>query len=343
MTARGKPSDDAGPPPFTAPARYRVLLTDRAWPDAAIERKILAEVGAELIEAPDVLESTLISLTGDVDAIIANWAPVTARVIDGAARCRVISRSGIGLDNIDVARASERGIAVTNIPDYCVNEVADHTLALLLACARQVAFFHFRTKQGEYCLQAAPPMPRLVGKTLGLIGMGRIGQQVARRAAAFGMRVVAHTASGRARVDDCPMLSLDALLAESDFVSLHAPLTSATRRMLGLPQFERMKRTAWLINTARGGLIDHDGLAQALRNDLIAGAALDVFDPEPPNLAEPLFRDERVIVTPHAAFVSREALVELRTRVARQVAAVLRGERPENLVNPDACALRFGG
>jgi D-3-phosphoglycerate dehydrogenase len=315
------------------PKRYRVLLTDRAWPDTTIERGILEPAGIELLEAPDPSEATLAALAADADAIITNWAGVTESVVRAARHCRVICRTGIGLDNISVATATALNIPVTNIPDYCVGEVADHALALLLACARNIAFFHARTKQGEYRLQDAPPMPRLAGKRLGLVGLGHIGRNLAGKARALGMEVVAHTASGNDRGTRCRMVSLDQLLAESDFVSLHAPLTPATRHMLGLPQFERMKRTAYVINTARGGLIDHAALRQALQRNVIAGAALDVFEPEPPDLSVPLFRDERVIVTPHAAFASVESLIELRTRVARQVVDALSGRRPENVVN----------
>jgi D-3-phosphoglycerate dehydrogenase len=316
------------------PEPLRVLITDRAWPDTEIEREILSPFGVELVEPNGTDEGALTSLAASADAIITNWAKVTRRVVESAVRCRVICRSGIGLDNIDVPTATARGIPVTNIPDYCVNEVADHALALLLACARQVAFFHLRTKRGEYRLQAAPPIPRLAGKVLGLIGLGRIARALADRARALGMDVAAHTPSGDSYGTACRMLSLDELLEQCDFLSLHAPLTPETGRMLGLQQFERMKRSAYLINTARGGLIDHAALATALDRGWLAGAALDVFDPEPPELSQPLFRDERVIVTPHAAFVSVESLIELRTRVARQVRDVFQQRRPESVVNP---------
>lgn len=321
-----------------APAPYRVLLTDRAWPDTQVEREILARAGAELIEAADTSEEALSALAADVDAIVVNWAPVTEAVVRAARRCRIICRTGIGLDNIAVAAATDRRIPVTNVPDYCVAEVAEHALALLLACARNIAFFHLRTKRGEYSLQAGPAMPRLAGKRLGLVGLGRIGQNLAARARALGMDLLGHTLSGDDHGTNCRMASLETVLAESDFVSLHVPLTSETRHLLGLAQFEKMKRSAYLINTARGGLIDHAGLATALERNLIAGAALDVFDPEPPDLSTPLMRDERVIVTPHAAFVSHESLIELRTRVAHQVVDILSGRRPECVVNPEVLA-----
>lgn len=317
------------------PAHHRVLLTDRAWPDTLIEREILVAAGAELAEAPATDEATLVALAADADAIATTWARVTDKVVRSARRARVICRVGIGLDNIAVATATELAIPVTNIPDYCTAEVADHALALILACARNVAFFHLRTKRREYSLQAAPPIPRLAGKRLGLVGLGRIGRNLAGKARALGLEVIAHTASGNDHGTGCAMLPLETLLAESDFVSLHVPLVPATKHLLSLRQFETMKRRAYLINTARGGLVDHAALWTALQRNMIAGAALDVFDPEPPDLASPLMQDERVIVTPHAAFVSVESLIELRTRVARQIADVLSGRRPECVVNPE--------
>lgn len=314
-------------------ARWRVLLTDRAWPDFSIEREILGAVGAEIIEAPAGDEATLSELAADADAIGTNWAQVTARVIERCTRCRVISRFGIGLDNIAVEFATQRGIPVTNVPDYCVTEVAEHTLALLLAAARNIGFFQLRTKAGEYNLAASPPMRRLAGQTLGLIGLGRIGCAVAERALALGLNVTAHTASGQSRLPGVHSVSMEELLRQSDYISLHAPLTSLTRGLIRLPQLKLMKPTAWIINTSRGGLIDPVDLWSALQQNLIAGAALDVFSPEPPDLSLPLYRDERVIVTPHAAFVSQESLQELRTRAAGQIAAVLSGKIPENVVN----------
>src|SRR5262245_26738971 len=200
------------------PACYRVLLTDRAWPDATIEREILEPAGIELVEAPDPGEATLAALAADADAIITNWAPVTEAVVRVARHCRVIARTGIGLDNIAVATATELKIPVTNVPDYCAGEVADHALALLLACARNVAFFHSRTKHGEYRLQAAPPMPRLAGKRLGLVGLGHIGRNLAGKARALGMEVIAHTRTGNDRGTGCRTVSLDQLLTERDFV-----------------------------------------------------------------------------------------------------------------------------
>ena len=187
-------------------ATFRVLITDRAWPDCNLEREILREVGAEIIEAPADDETTLAELACDVDAIATCWAKVTAGVIRSSPRCRIVARFGIGLDNICVKTATELGIPVTYVPDYCVAEVSDHTLALILACARNIAFFHHRTKQQKYDRQAGPPMSRMEGRVLGLIGFGRIGRTVFRKAAALGLQVKAYSLSGNNYETGCCMV-----------------------------------------------------------------------------------------------------------------------------------------
>jgi D-3-phosphoglycerate dehydrogenase len=299
-----------------------------------VEQQELAAIGAELIEAPDGTESTLCRLVSDVDAIMTCWAQVTEAVVRAAKECRHIARMGIGLDNIAVSAATERGIRVTNVPDYCVEEVADHTMALLLACARKVAFFHQHTKAGEYRLQSGAPLRRLRGSVLGIVGMGRIARAVAERARAFGFEIIAWTRSGSDHGSGVRMVELPELLRRSEFLSLNVPLTPETHHLLNHDSLALLKPTAFVINTSRGGLIDHAALLDALQSNRLAGAALDVFEPEPPDLSLPLFRDERVIVTPHAAFVSLESLHELRVRATRQVIMTLAGQTPENVVNP---------
>jgi len=313
--------------------RFKVLLTDFAWSDLDIERQILGAIGADLIVAPQAVEATLKKLAADVDAIMTNWARVSDAVLAAAGHCRIVSRLGIGLDNIDVASATRRGMVVTNVPDYCLIEVAEHALAMLLAQARKIAFWHLETTHGSYQLQSGPILRRIEGQTLGIVGFGRIGRKLADKAAALGLQILA---TGRIRRDLPPYAqwcSLDELLAESHYISLHVPLTPETRHMIGAEQFARMKPAAYLINTARGGLIDHAALAAALAANKIAGAGLDVQEPEPPDLSKPPFNDPRVIVTPHAAFVSAESLINLRTRASQQVADFLTGRTPENVVN----------
>lgn len=314
--------------------RFRVLITDRAWPDAEIEKEILHRADADLVEAEATDEATLAQMAGDVDAIATNWAKVTDRVIRSSPRCRIVARLGIGIDNIAVATATELGIPVTNCPDYCLSEVSDHALALLLACARRIGFFHLRTKEGEYNLGATTPMRRLSQQTVGLVGLGNIARELLPKLRALGMKTIAYTPSGSDHGTGCEMVSLPELLKRSDFISLHAPLLPDTKHLFNAERLSQMKPTAYLINTSRGGLIDPAALWSALENNQIAGAALDVFEPEPPNLNEPLYRDERVIVTPHAAFVSSESLSDLRKQAMNQVVQALRGERPNNVVNP---------
>jgi D-3-phosphoglycerate dehydrogenase / 2-oxoglutarate reductase len=312
---------------------YKALYTDYPWADIALEQSILGEVDCEIVVSPDNKEATLARLAPDCDTILTCWAPVTAQVIDAADRCRHIARTGIGLDNIDVKRATERGIVVTNVPDYCVNEVAEHTLALIFALGRNISGYHFATKNGTYDLVGGLPVERISGKTLGIIGLGQIGKILARRALGVGMRVVG-TNRSRNAPEGVEWLPLNELLRVSDYMSIQAPLTPETRHLINRDALRRMKPTAFLINTSRGGLVDHAALAEALAENRIAGAGLDVQDREPPDLSQPPYNDPRVIVTPHVAFYSSQATEELRTRVARQAAAFLRGERPENIVNP---------
>jgi D-3-phosphoglycerate dehydrogenase len=319
-------------------SKFKVLLTDYAWPNLDIERQTLATIDAELIVAPSGEVATLTVLAADADAIMTNWAKVPAAVIDAAPRCRIVARLGIGLDNIDVEAATRRRMLVTNVPDYCLIEVAEHALALILALGRKVGFYHHETKSGRYELKAGAVLRRMEGQTLGIIGLGNIGRTLAGKALGLGLKVVATSRTQRASMPGVTRVSLDELLSQSDYVSLHLPVTSETRHMIGAAQFARMKPTAYLVNTARGGLIDNAALAAALKAGRLAGAGLDVQDPEPPGLSLPPWNHPRVIVTPHAAFVSEESLANLRLRVSRQVTAVLSGSRPENVVNAAALA-----
>ena len=309
------------------------FYTDYPWHDVDLERAILTEVGCDLRVSDDNREETLATQVGGADAIITCWAPVTARVIDAAPNCRHIARTGIGLDNIDLVRSAERGIVVTNVPDYCIEEVAEHALAMIFSLGRKIAYGHLATKRGEYDLVDNLPVERIGGKTLGIIGLGRTGALLAEKAAAVGMKVI-----GTNRSEQTPSgvewIDLEGLLAESDYVSLNCPLTDETREIMNSETFRLMKPSAFLVNTSRGGLVDHAALVAALEAGELAGAGLDVQDEEPPKLDSAPYNDPRVVVTPHTAFCSTEAIRELRTRVAKQVAAFLRGEAPENVVVP---------
>jgi D-3-phosphoglycerate dehydrogenase len=310
-----------------------VLVTDSPWGNVDIESEILRAHGTRVVAAPSGDERTLVGLARDADAIATCWAKVTPAVIDAASKCRHIARMGIGLDNIDVVHATSRQIVVTNVPDYCVGEVADHAMALILACVRNVGFFNERIKKGEYILKAGPAMHRLAGRTLGLLGFGKTAQAVHQRAAGFGLNVISSTTSGNDYGTGCRMVSFGQLLAESDILSLHAPLTAETRQIINRANIARCKPGVIIVNTSRGGLLDQVALTEAIQAGQVASAGLDVFDPEPPDVQQPLLKDERVMTTPHAAFVSEESLIELRERVARQIADVLEGRMPPGVVN----------
>ncbi|SFI75915.1 C-terminal binding protein [Planctomicrobium piriforme] len=313
---------------------HRVLITDHPWPGIEIEQRLLKPYGVEIVDAPDGSEATLMHLATNVDAIATCWAKVTSKVIEAAQNCQIICRMGIGLDNIHIPTATEKGILVTNIPDYCVEEVADHALGLLLAVIRNIGFFHLRTKRGEYDLKAGPTMHRLRGRTLGLVGFGRTGQAMYERGKACGLNVIASTPSQQDYGTGCKMVSMEELIANSDYISLHSPLTDKNHHLFNRETLAKTKKGVVIVNTSRGPLIDPAALWEAIQSGQVGGAGLDVFDPEPPSLADPLYGDERVVVTPHAAFVSEESLIEMRERVAQQIAAVLQGETPENVRNP---------
>lgn len=327
---------------------FKVLVTDYAWPSLEIERRVLTEVEADLIVAETGDEAELIALAPQADAILFCWKPVTNAVLDTATKCKIASRYGVGLDNIDVEYATRLGIPVTYVPDYCMEEVSDHAMALLLALARSIPTFDRDTQQGRWNLQAGRPMFRIRGQALGIIGYGRTGQALAPKALGFGMRVLAYAPSldsgqrnGVTITHDLP-----ALLREADFVSLHAPLNNATRHMVNARFLAQMKPTAYLINTARGGLIDEDALYRALVDHQIAGAALDVLTQEPPLADHPLLGLDNTLMTPHAGFDSVQALEELQEKAARHVVQALRGQRPDQLVNPAVleqanCRIKF--
>ncbi|MDC0935870.1 C-terminal binding protein [Pirellulales bacterium] len=319
-------------------ATYRALYTDYPWANAELEREILADVDCELVESTDNREQTLADLAPNIDVVLTCWAPVTRQVIEAGESIRHIARTGIGLDNIDVGCATERRIVVTNVPDYCIEEVAEHSLALMFALVRNLGRYQLATKRGEYDLVGGLPVECLKGKTLGLVGVGRIGSRVAELVQPLGMSVVAFNRSEKTP-PGVTWSPWEDLLRMSDFVSLHLPLTPQTDKLISDSALAQMKPTAYLINTSRGGLVDHAALAGALQDGRLAGAGLDVQDPEPPDLASPPWSDPRVIVTPHVAFHSTEAVEQLRTRVARQVVDFLEGRRPENIVNAQALGM----
>jgi phosphoglycerate dehydrogenase-like enzyme len=320
-----------------------VLVTDYSWPDLEAERAILREVDAQLLVARTGEEDELCALAPRADAIMTCWSRVSAAVLKAADHCLTVARYGVGLDNIDVAAATERGMIVTNVPDFCTAEVADHTMALILSWARHIVRFAGATRSGGWDNRAFGPMRRLSGQVLGLVGYGNIARQVAHRARVFGYDVIAYSPScaGREPVNGVRFAAdLVELLGVADVVSLHVPLTPHTRHVIDSAALAEMKLGAVLVNTSRGALVDEEALLVALEQGRVGGATLDVLSAEPPPAGHPLLTHPSVIVTPHAGFDSVEAITQLQTATARNVAAVLRGHTPANIVNPEVLATR---
>ena len=318
---------------------WKVLITDHVWPTTDPERAVLEAAGAKVIVAPDGDEDTLINLAKDVDAIMTCFAKVTEKVIRSAEKCVAIGRFGVGTDNIDVATATELGIPVTYVPDYCVDEVSDHVLAMLHTWNRKIALFDQSVKsEGWGHLGLTMRIKRLRGKTIGIVGFGRIGQAVAEKASAFGLKILASDPVTPKEIVESyggQLVTFEELLEQSDFVSLHAPLTPATEKLIGPREFDLMKYDSFLINAARGPLIDESALYDALSNGKIGGAGLDVMVENEPPKDHPLMQLENILITPHTAFFSQESTLELEERAASEVVRVYKNIMPENLVNKE--------
>ena len=324
---------------------FKVLITDYQWPNLDIERSILEPLPAELIVAKTGREDELLQLAPPADAILTCWKEVTARVIDAAPKCRLIVRYGIGLDNIAVDHATRLGIPVTNAPTYCLEEVAEHALALMMALARRITRFDRAIRGGSYPGVEFAGMRRVSGKTLGIVGYGHIGRTLAPKARGLGLKVqVADPAVKTLPPEEGRVTGLDELLATSDFISLHAPLVPATRNLIGREALKAIKPGCVLVNTSRGGLVDPDAVLEALEAGRLGGCGLDVYPSEPPDLQHPLFRHPRFIPTPHAAFYSEESVANLQHTSAGQVRDCLTGRIPAPIVNPGYAshAPRFG-
>jgi D-3-phosphoglycerate dehydrogenase len=301
-----------------------------------VERDVLAEVGAELVAAHCKNQDDVIAHTRDADAVLVSLTPMTRPVIETWTKMKVIARYGIGVDSVDLQAATDHGVYVTNVPDFCYDEVSDTALSLILASTRKVVAMHQLVKQRIYNRGLAYPIYKLRGKTLGLIAFGRIAQAVARKSIPFGFKILAYDPYFNPQaVGDLPVefVGLEELLKRSDVVSIHTPLTPETRHMISHPQFQMMKPTSFFINTARGSVVDQEALTRALKEGWIAGAGLDVLEKEPPDANDPLLDLDNVVLTPHYASYTEEAYQEVREKAARQVAMVLRGQVPTCLVN----------
>jgi D-3-phosphoglycerate dehydrogenase len=355
-------------------AKYTVVAVDRpAWYRPIVEQEVLSSIDADVFSGwarlgePTELDPVMASLgmpveelslitlsyipsarhtpdvlaqmAADADAILVTTAKITADVMDRLPRLRVIGRPGIGFDVVDVDAATARGIAVYSAPGFCAAEVADHTMMFALALARKLPPLHHAMRRGTWERGLSAGMPSAYEMTLGLVAFGEISRAVAERAKPFGFKVIAFDPFVDQKAADpygVTMVSLDELLAQSDIVSVHAPLGKNTFHMIGEREFGLMKPTAYIINTARGPVIDYKALAAALQSKRIAGAGLDVFEPEPPGPDSPLLQMDTVLLTPHTAGVSDSSQIEVKRRTCRNLAQALAGQWPKtrDLVNP---------
>lgn len=317
---------------------YKVVLTDHVFPEESLVSQVRIQAGVNLEVHHVHDEERLMEITRDADAVLVEMAHITRRVVENMTRCRLISRHGVGYDTLDVDAATDAGIMACNVTDYSTSEVADHAMAMLLALARSLFAADREVRSGGWDVFAAcGKNQRIDGQTLGIVGFGKIGQAVARRAAGFGLNLVGYDPylpESAMKPLGARKAELDELLRTSDLVSLHVPLSAATHHLIDENRLRLMKPTAFLVNTSRGGLVDLAALTVALQKGRLAGAGLDVFEKEPPAKDDPLLSMPNVIVSPHAGFYSQGSLIDLHTRQAKQVAAVLAGQRPDNLLNP---------
>lgn len=321
--------------------RYQVIRTTifPHAPESTLpeERRILAEADAEVVPVRCSSPEELAALVHDADALFAGHLPTNAAVIAAMPKCKGIVTASVGFDLIDLRAATARGIPVANVPDFCAREVATHTIGLMIACARKIVVLDTALRRGIWDPPMFPPMAAIHGETLGLISFGRIARHVAVRAHALEMRVIAadpFVDAATAAALGVELVPLDDLLRQSDYVSVHAPLDDATRHLLGERAFDLMKPTATVINTGRGAVIDEAVMIGALQSGRIAAAGLDVFEHEPVAPDNPLLTMANVVLTPHSAGFSDEAIRSGRRQGAAELSRMLRGEPPLSLVNP---------
>ncbi len=312
----------------------KIVITDCDHPSVEFEKEIFKQIDSELVIENCKTEEDVIAVASDADGILNQYAPITEKVIASLQNCKIISRYGVGVDNVDVEAATKHNIIVANVPDYCVDEVSTHALSLILACARGLTILDRKIREQKWDFTVVKPLFRTEGQTVGLFGLGRIARMVAQKALGFGFKVIAYDPYVSEVDMDVQLVSLDHLLANSDFLSIHAPLTEETRHSFGEKPLKSMKKTAFLINTSRGPLVDEKALFVALKEKWITGAALDVMEKEPPDWQNPLFTLENIIITPHISYYSEASYQELKTKTAQAVLSVLQGKKPRAVVNP---------
>ncbi|HQI17001.1 MAG TPA: C-terminal binding protein [Bacillota bacterium] len=306
----------------------KVVITDCSWGNIEVEKEYLPE-GAVVEGYQLTTEKEVIEACSDADAILSEYAPITAEALKSFKKCKIISNTAIGFDNIDVKAAEELGIAVANVPGYCAHEVADHAMSLILAVSRNIVVYDKAVRKGEWNYEIGLEMDRLEGQVLGLAGFGKIAQYVAKRAQGFGFKVIANDPFIKQEYADSlnvKLVEIDTLLAESDIISCHIPAIKDTIGYFNKEKFDKMAKCPIFVNTSRGKLVNEEDLVYALENKKIRAAALDVMIEEPPSMNNKLFTFDNVIITPHAGFFSKTAFKEVRSRSAMNVTNFFQGE-----------------
>ncbi len=308
--------------------------------DMIVERRVLSALDAEIVCLKNLDSPESHAALAKADALVITLQKLTAPVLDLLPRCKIISRLGVGLDNIDIPAATTRGIWVTNVPDYGVDEVSTHAASLMLTLLRGIPQLVNNTRNGKWDAAVARPIKRFSEQTVGVMGFGRIGRAFATKARGFGVRVIAYDpliSADVIRANSAEPVDLDTVFRQSDFISLHLPLTDETKHIINAQSLAKMKPTAYIVNTARGGLIDEAALLAAVRAGQIRGAGLDVLSAEPPPKDNPvlmaLLQEERVLITPHFAWYSEEAMIDMRAKGADEVVRILSGQPPRSPVN----------
>lgn len=316
--------------------RWKVVISDYYYKNLDQEKAILASVDAELLSYHCKTEDEVIQAAADCDALICQFAPITRRVIESLRRCKVIVRYAIGVDNIDLKAAEECGIIVCNVPDYSIDEVSNHVIALLLDCCKKLTYMAGQTKLGNTSYTMIEPLSRMEGRTLGLMGFGRIARVVARKMSGFGLNIIAYDPmmdTAAAQQLNVSPVSFQELLAQSDYISIHCPLTQETHHLFDRQIFEQMKPTVIFINTARGAIVKEEDMVAFLREHEFAMAGIDVTETEPVPTDHPLLKLNNAVVTPHVAWYSVESVLSLQRKVAEEIAGVLSGQPPRHPVN----------
>ncbi|MFC1983700.1 C-terminal binding protein [Chloroflexota bacterium] len=320
--------------------QFKVMRVDRAGSSVKMveEAEELAKVNAEVSGVDCNTEDEIIEVAKDADAITTGAAQITRRVLEALPKCKVIVRYGVGFDTIDVDAATDNGVVVVNVPDLFPEEVSNHAIALLLACAKKMVPFNNLMKQGRWAdaKRIQSPMVSIYDQTLGLIGCGNLGRLTARKAQCFSLKTIGYDPyvdKSLAEKHGITIVSLPELLKESDYISVHTLLSEETFHLIGENELKQMKPTAYFINTSRGPVVDEAAIIKALQENWIAGAGLDVFEKEPIDADNPLLKLDNVIVTPHSAFYSDASAKQVRIRVGQEIASVLTGRWPKNVVN----------